>query len=73
MLRFTVRDLLWLSALVGLIVRWWLDSHVWRPAAMDEIEKFHGTVVYLETENARRQAMIDRLKAERQKAREAGE
>ena len=26
-LRFTIRDLLWLTALVALAVGWWLDHH----------------------------------------------
>ena len=26
-LRFTIRDLLWLTALVAVLVAWWMDHH----------------------------------------------
>jgi hypothetical protein len=30
MVRFTIRDMLWLTVVVALIVGWWLDHHVQR-------------------------------------------
>jgi hypothetical protein len=38
MLRFTIRDVLWLMVVVGLSVGWWIDRHwlveAWRGARM---------------------------------------
>jgi hypothetical protein len=43
-LRFTLRDLLWLTALVALAVGWWLDhDRLERQREMERLEQLIGT------------------------------
>jgi hypothetical protein len=47
-IRFTIRDLLWLTLVVGLIVGWWLEHRNWVKFANDPmIERARANVRHI--------------------------
>ena len=38
-LRFTIRDLLWLTALIAMAIGWWLDHDKWSSLARDALDR----------------------------------
>jgi hypothetical protein len=40
--RFTIRDLLWLTLVVALIVGWWVDRSNLAKKLADEQQTYHG-------------------------------
>ena len=50
--RFTIRDLLWLTALVALTVGWWLDKR-----------KLESLVFQLQATDRQQERLIEELKA----------
>ena len=67
-LRFTIRDLLWLTALVAVLVAWWIENaDIKREHAMLEQQKAELTeqkadlTEKIDDLNALREAMIERL------------
>ena len=46
MLRFTIRDLLWLTLLAAVLVAWWVDRRA-QARRIDELEK--AQLIYMTT------------------------
>jgi hypothetical protein len=44
-IRFSIRDLLWLTALVAVLVAWWVDHRRYESIGIWEIEQSHGTTI----------------------------
>jgi hypothetical protein len=63
MLRFTIRDLLWLMAVVGLAVGWWMNSVIWKQERTALQES-------LTVELRRNQEMVDDAKSAVEQLRE---
>jgi hypothetical protein len=64
MLRFTIRDLLWLTLLVAICLTWYLAYR----QTVAEIDKLEGVIVLLKAESAKDQASIDFLHNQFKKA-----
>ena len=65
-LRFTIRDLLWLTALVAVLVAWWIDHREMKYNSIEEWRKRAAELVKEDEEKAYAQSIgrFDRLNTE---------